>query len=95
MQKKTFVHLQDSRIQFHQCKDKMCYHSPWITVSGVSLPCEMSKSRTTSNFSHTTYTMKHLTSTSLDYSKDWEENCLFRGTQNHEDVNRIRYIEEK
>ena len=71
-EKKTFIHLQNSIMRFQKCKDKTCYHLSWIKLSGVWLPWEKSKSRTIIDFSHTTYTMKHLTNTSFRLFKRLE-----------------------
>lgn len=71
-EKKTFIHLQNSIMRSHKCKDKMCYHLSWSKLSGVWLPWEKSKSRTIMDFSHTTFTMKHLTNTSFRLLKRLE-----------------------
>lgn len=71
-EKKTFIHLQNSIMRSHKCKDKTCYHLSWIKLSGVRLPWEKSKSRTIIDFSHTTFTMKHLTNTSFRLLKRLE-----------------------
>lgn len=71
-EKKTFIHLQNSIMRSHKCKDKTCYHLSWIKLSGVWLPWEKSKSRTIIDFSHTTFTMKDLTNTSVRLLKRLE-----------------------